>query len=137
MQTNVSYLMIYFVFSTALLVIPHLMLEERQTKTMDALLTSPASPGQVVLGKALAGFFYILIIGGLALVLFSAFIVNWPMALVAFLGYALFAIGLGLLVGSFITSSKQIGIWMLVLMLFLRSLRETDRARQVCLHGPV
>ena len=65
MQTTVTYLMVYFVFSTALLLIPHLMLEEKQTKTLDALLTSPASPGQVVLGKALAGFFYILVIGGL------------------------------------------------------------------------
>lgn len=119
MQTNVSYLMIYFVFATALLLIPHLMQEERQTKTMDALLTSPASPGQVVLGKALAGFFYILVIGGLAMILFSPFIVSWPLALAAFLGYALFAIGLGLMVGSFIKSMKQLGIWMVVLMLFL------------------
>ena len=71
MQTNVAYLMIYFVFSTALMLIPYLMLEEKQTKTLDALLTSPASPGQVVLGKALAGFFYILVIGGLAIALFS------------------------------------------------------------------
>ncbi len=119
MQTMVAYQMIYFVFTTALLLIPHLMLEEKQTKTMDALLTSPASPGQVVLGKALAGFFYILVIGGLAMILFSMYIVNWALALAAFLGYALLAIGLGLAVGSFIKSAKQSGIWMVVLMLFL------------------
>lgn len=119
MQTNVTYLMIYFVFSTALLLIPHLMVEEKQTRTLDALLTSPASPGQIVLGKALAGFFYILIIGGLALALFSLYIVNWALALAAFLGYTLFAIGLGLAVGSFIKTMKQSGIWMVVLMLFL------------------
>ena len=101
--------MIYFVFSTALLLIPHLMLEEKQTKTLDALLTSPASPGQVVLGKALAGFFYILVIGGLALALFSLYIVHWGLALAAFLGYALLAIGLGLAVGSFIKSAETIG----------------------------
>ena len=119
MQTNVTYLMIYFVFSTALLLIPYLMVEEKQTRTLDALLTSPASPGQIVLGKALAGFFYILIIGGLALALFSLYIVNWALALAAFLGYALFAIGLGLAVGSFIKTMKQSGIWMVVLILFL------------------
>ena len=117
MQTSVAYLMIYFVFSTALLLIPHLMLEEKQTKTLDALMTSPASPGQVVLGKALAGFFYILVIGGLGMILFSLYIVHWGLALSAFLGYALLAIGLGLAVGSFIKSSKQAGIWMTVLML--------------------
>jgi ABC-2 type transport system permease protein len=119
MQTMVAYQMIYFVFTIALLLIPHLMLEEKQTKTLDALLTSPVSPGQVVLGKALAGFFYILVVGGLGMALFAMYIVNWALALVAFLGYALLAIGLGLAVGSFIKSAKQSGIWMVVLILFL------------------
>ncbi len=118
-QTSVTYLMIYFVFTTALLLIPHLMVEEKQTRTLDALLTSPASPGQVVLGKALAGFFYILVVGGLGMALFSLYIVNWTLALAAFLGYALLAVGLGLALGSFIKSMKQSGIWMVVLMLFL------------------
>ena len=119
MQSSVTYLMVYFVFSTALFLIPHLMLEEKQARTLDALLTSPASPGQVVLGKALAGFFYILVIGGIGMALFSLYIVNWPLALATFLGYALFATGLGLLVGSFIKSMRQLGIWMLVLALIL------------------
>lgn len=118
-QTNVTYLMVYFIFTTALLLIPHLMLEEKQTKTLEALMTSPASPGQIVMGKAIAGLFYILVVGGLALVLFSLYVVNWGLALTAFLGYALLAIGLGLLVGSFIKSMKQLGSWMLVLMLCL------------------
>ena len=51
MQTNVTYLMVYFVFSTALLLIPHLMLEEKQTKTLDALLTSPPAPGRLSWAK--------------------------------------------------------------------------------------
>jgi ABC-2 type transport system permease protein len=118
-QTNVTYLMVYFIFTTGLLLIPHLMMEEKQTKTLDALLSSPASPGQIVLGKALAGFFYILVIGGIALALFSLYIVNWPLAISAFFGYALLAVGLGLLVGSLIKSMKQLGSWMLVLLLFL------------------
>ena len=118
-QTNLTYLMVYFVFTTALLLIPHLMLEEKQAKTLDALMTSPASPGQIVLGKALAGFFYILVIGGLAIALFSLYIVNWALALAAFLGYALLATGLGLAVGSFIKSMQQLGLWMVVLILFL------------------
>jgi len=117
-HTSITYLMVYFVFSMSLLLVPHLMLEERQTKTIEALFTSPATHGQIVLGKALAGFFYILIIGGLALALFSAYIVNWFLALAAWMGYALLAIGIGLLVGSFIKSMKQLGFWMLVLILF-------------------
>jgi ABC-type Na+ efflux pump permease subunit len=118
-HTSVAYLMMFFVFSTALTLIPFLMIEERQTRTLDALMTSPATSGQIVLGKALAGFFYILVIGGLWMFLNQAFVVNWGMALGGFLGYALFAIGLALVVGSFITSPRQISILNLVFMLFL------------------
>jgi ABC-2 type transport system permease protein len=119
MQATIAQQLTYFIFFVALLVIPYLMLEERQTRTLDALLTSPASPGQVVLGKALAGFFYILIIGGLALILNWASIVHWGLALIAFMGYALFAIGLALALGSLIQSIQQLSIWTLVLILFL------------------
>lgn len=118
-QATLAQQMIYFVFTMGLLVIPYLMLEERQTRTLDALLTSPASAGQVVLGKALAGFFYILIIGGLALALNRAMIVNWGLALVAFLGYALLAIGLALAMGSMVRSTQQLSILLLGLLLFL------------------
>ena len=36
-----------------LMLVPSLLLEEKQTKTMDALLISPANIAQVVIGKAL------------------------------------------------------------------------------------
>jgi ABC-2 type transport system permease protein len=119
MQATVAQQLVYFIFTMALVLIPHLMLEEKQTKTLDALLTSPASPGQVVLGKAVAGFFYILIIGGLALALNWAYVVHWGLAAVAFLGYALLAIGLALALGSLIKSAQQLSIWTLGLLLFL------------------
>jgi ABC-type polysaccharide/polyol phosphate export permease len=116
---SLSYLLVYFVFITAMTLIPHLVLEERQTRTLDALSTSPASAVQIVLGKALAGFFYVLLIGGVWVALNYAYIVNWGIALVAFLGYALFAIGLALILGSLITSMWQVGIWGMVIMLLL------------------
>jgi ABC-type transport system involved in multi-copper enzyme maturation permease subunit len=119
MPATVAFQMVYFVFSTALLLIPHLMLEEKQTRTLDALLTSPVGSGQVVLGKALAGLFYVLVIGGLAMALFSPYIVHWGLAVATFLGYALLAVALGLLVGSLISSMKQLGFWMVALMLLL------------------
>ena len=43
-----------------MLTVPHLLLEEREAKTLDTLLISPANVSQVVLGKALAGLFYVL-----------------------------------------------------------------------------
>jgi len=119
MQATIAEQMIYFIFMISLGMIPMFMLEEKQTKTLDALLTSPASPGQIVLGKALAGFFYVLLIAGLALVLYAQYIVHWGLALAAILGYALFSVAIGLAVGSFMRSMKQIGLWVVLLMLFL------------------
>ena len=55
MQATTILQMFIFTFMTALVLVPYLMLEEKQTRPMDTLLVSPATAGQVVLGKALAG----------------------------------------------------------------------------------
>lgn len=102
--------------------VPALMMEEKRTKTLDALLVSPASAGQVVLGKALAGLFYVLLGGGLFFALNWAYVTNWGLALLAFLaflGCAMFSIGLALALGSFIRSRQHMVIWMLPVMFVL------------------
>jgi hypothetical protein len=119
MHSNLANQLVYFVFWTALSSVPYLMWEERQSKTLDALLTSPASPGQVVLGKALAGLFYVLVVGGTALALFSPYIVHWGAALAAFAAYVLFAVGIALAVGIFINSIRQLGLWSVAIILSL------------------
>ncbi len=60
-----------------------------------------------------------LIIGGLSLALNRAYVVHWGLALAAFMGYALFAIGLALAVGSFARSTLQLSMWSVVLILLL------------------
>jgi len=118
--TTVNTHILFAVFFMALNLVPFLMVEEKQTKTMDAILVSPASPGQVVMGKALAGFFYILLSGGLFFALNWIYITNWGLALLGFILLALFSIGLALLVGSFVDSSKQINLWTLpILFVFI------------------
>ncbi len=101
------------------MVVPHLMLEEKRTKTLDALLVSPASTGQVVMGKALAGLFYVGLTGGLSFALNWAYVTDWGLALVAFLVTVLFAIGSGLALGSFLPSSQQLNLWGWVFNIFL------------------
>jgi hypothetical protein len=54
---------LFATFFVAITLVPALMMEEKRTKTLDALLVSPASAGQVVMGKALAGLFYVLLLG--------------------------------------------------------------------------
>jgi ABC-type Na+ efflux pump permease subunit len=98
-------------FWMSLSIVPHLMLEERRARTMDALLVSPAGPGQVILGKAMAGMFYAILGGAFALLLNRAYIVDWGLALLAFLCSALFSIGLALVMGSLVRSAQQWVIW--------------------------
>jgi ABC-type transport system involved in multi-copper enzyme maturation permease subunit len=118
-STSTNFTLLLAIFMTAFLVVPHLMLEEEQTKTLDALMVSPASAGQVVMGKALAGLFYVGLAGGLAFALNWAYITNWSLAILAFLSTVLFAIGSGLALGSFLKSAQQLNIWGLVINFFL------------------
>jgi len=117
--TSVNTHILFAVFLMAINLVPFLMMEEKQTKTMDALLVSPASAGQVVMGKALAGCFYVLLSGGLFFALNWIYITNWGLALLGFLGTALFSIGLALLVGSLGESPQQISFWTLPILFLL------------------
>jgi len=56
---------------------PYMMLEEKQNKTLDAILVSPASSLHIIVAKALAGLVYTLIIYGTGLFLFRSLIVHW------------------------------------------------------------
>jgi ABC-2 type transport system permease protein len=96
------------------LTVPHLMFEEKQAKTIDALLVSPASIGQVVIGKALAGSFYCLTTIGVAFAFSWAFVTHWGLAIAAALSGALLAVGLGLLLGTFFDDRQQMTIWTLI-----------------------
>jgi ABC-2 type transport system permease protein len=110
---------LFATFFAAISLVPALMMEEKHTKTLDALLVSPASDGQVVMGKALAGLFYVLLSGGLFFTLNWAYVTNWGLALLAFALCAMFSIGLSLALGSFIRSRQQMAIWMLPIIFVL------------------
>ena len=118
-SSGVHFHILFATIFVAITLVPFLMIEEKRTKTMDALLVSPASAGQLVLGKALAGSFYILLAGGLFFALNWAYITNWALALLAFLGCAMFSIGLALVLGSFIKAPQHLRIWMIPVMFLL------------------
>jgi ABC-2 type transport system permease protein len=98
-----------------LLVSPQLMVEERQARTLDILLVSPASPGQLVIGKALAGLFFSLAAAGVALLINSFIVVHWGLAVLTAICGSLFAVSLGLLLGSLIKVRQQIQVFTWVL----------------------
>jgi ABC-2 type transport system permease protein len=103
-----------FVFVTlmvGMLVIPHMMIEEKQGKTLAALMVSPARSIHILVSKALTGLIYAL---GMLLVTVG---LNWNLVpqkwlflLTGILG-SLFAIGIGLLLGILIDSRQQLTLW--------------------------
>lgn len=98
-------------------VIPHLMFEEKQEKTLHALLVSPASIVQVVIGKALAGAFYTLLAVIFALLINNSLVAHWGMALLAGLCGAMFANSLGLLLGMAFENRQEYTIWGFVIFI--------------------
>jgi ABC-type Na+ efflux pump permease subunit len=97
-------------------VTPHLMFEEKQTRTLDALLVSPATSGQVVLGKALAGLFYSLTVTLAVLALHASLITHWGPALAAVIAGSLFTVAIGLLLGILFGTGQQFTLWAFVIL---------------------
>jgi len=101
---------------TGLMVAPNLMIEEKELRTMDALLISPASVGQIVIAKALTGLVYCLAAGGLVMAASAPLVVHWDLAILAIIGGSLFTVAVGLLLGVTLNSRQQLIIWSAVLM---------------------
>jgi ABC-2 type transport system permease protein len=109
---------------------PHLMVEEKQTRTLDALLVSPARSSHLVIAKALTGLFYCLIAAAVVLAINADLVLHWGLALVAVILSSLFAVSLGLLLGSVVGAKQVLPIWStvvltpLLLSLFLAIMRD-------------
>ena len=99
--------------------VPLLMIEEKRTRTVEVLQVSPATGVQLVMGKALAGLFYCLILSGVALMLGRTMITQWALALAAILLGAFTLVGLGLLLGSVTDRPQLLSLWGFPLMAFL------------------
>jgi hypothetical protein len=99
--------------------VPLLMLEEKETHTLDTLLASPARYIQVVAGKAVAGSVYCLSAVLVILIAYNFLIVHWELALLALLLGTAFVVALGLLIGMLSNNPTTIGMWAAVIMLAL------------------
>jgi ABC-2 type transport system permease protein len=97
-------------------IVPILVLEEKENKTLDALLVSPADPGLVLLGKALSGSIYCIIAVAAVMVLNHALVTQWWLSVVAVFCGVSFNVGVGLLLGSIFEVKQQLTIWGFVLI---------------------
>jgi ABC-2 type transport system permease protein len=93
------------------LVVPLLLVEEKEKRTLDFLLTSPASLTEIIAGKALTGVVYSLLIAGILLAVNYNLIGNWPLTLLTVLLGVLFVVAIGLLMGSLFENTMQVNTW--------------------------
>jgi ABC-2 type transport system permease protein len=105
------------VMMIGLVLVPMLMLEEREQKTIDVLLISPASYTHIVLGKALAGITYSLAAVGVLVVINANYIVQWDLIAVSILLGTLLAVLVGLLLGTVFDQATTMNMWMGIIVL--------------------
>ncbi len=110
---------IFAIIMIGIVLVPHLVMEEKKSKTMDALLISPAGPVEIALGKAVSGLFYGVLTTGAALAANSYLIRQWWLAIVAALCASLFTIALGLFLGTFVETRQQLTLYALPLIMLL------------------
>lgn len=104
---------------TGALVVPLLLVEEKEKRTMDFLLTSPARTSEVIAGKALTGVVYSVLIGGLLLGLNRQMIGNWPWTMLTIVLGLLLIVAIGLLMGSLFQTTMQVNTWASLALLVL------------------
>jgi ABC-2 type transport system permease protein len=96
---------------TGALVVPLLLVEEKEKRTLDFLLTSPASLTEIIAGKALTGVVYSFLIAGVLLAINYKMVGNWPLTLLTVLLGVLFVVAVGLFMGSLFQNTMQVNTW--------------------------
>jgi ABC-2 type transport system permease protein len=104
---------------TGALVVPLLLVEEKEKRTMDFLLTSPARLTEVIAGKAFTGVVYSVLIAGVLLGLNRKLVGNWPMTVLTIMVGILLIVAIGLVMGSLFQTTMQVNTWASLAMLVL------------------
>ena len=94
----------------AMLAVPIVLAEETEKKTLDAL-TLVSSYAEVVVGKALLGVVYALVMVPMLLVITGQRIVEWPLFVAATTLVTATLLGFGLLMAGLFKSANQLNTW--------------------------
>lgn len=109
------------ILMVGLVALPHMLLEEKDEKTLEVMLVSPANAWHIVLAKSLSGMVITLVVFTLALIFYRQYFVHWWLiALSGVLGTA-FAISLGLGLGILVDNRQKLTLYgsMVIVPLFL------------------
>jgi len=112
-------MLVFPIATTGVMMIPLLLIEEKEKHTLSFLLVSPASTTDVVIGKALTGLIYGLAITGVVVALNQGWKGNWPVTFLALFLGSLFTIPVGLLLGTFFRNAMQLNTWVTVPVVLL------------------
>jgi ABC-2 type transport system permease protein len=93
------------------LVVPLLLVEEKEKRTLDFLLTSPASLKEIIAAKALTGVVYSLLIAGILLAINYRQVRNWPLTMLTMFLGMFFVVAIGLFIGSLLQNTMQVNTW--------------------------
>jgi ABC-2 type transport system permease protein len=88
-----------------------LLVEEKEKRTLDFLMASPASLKEIIAGKALTGVVYTVLIAALLLVINRQLIGNWLFTSLTILVGLLFVVAVGLLMGGLLNNTMQVNTW--------------------------
>ena len=100
-------LLMSFLMGTSLMA--SLLVEEKEKKTLRMLMVSPASYGDVIMGKLLVGLGYQLVLSAVVLIVMRGFTGNIAALLLVLLLSSCFALTLGLLLGSLLRTTTALG----------------------------
>jgi len=116
------YLLLFLVMSVTMVgvfVVPYILVEEKEKHTLKALLVSPASYADVVIGKGLVGLFYALLVVLILMALNDGFKGQVWLTLSALVLGSVFLVLVGLLMGAAFKTLSQVNSWSSIVMLAL------------------
>lgn len=115
----VSITLVMSIMVVGMSLVPLLMIEEKEKHTIEVLMISPASYGQVVLGKAVAGMFYCVTAAAVVFAINYRLLATGWIALLAVVAAALFTVGLGLLFGVLFEKPANMNMVIGLVLMFL------------------
>jgi len=107
----ISLALVLVIITLGIVLAPFLLIEEKETHTIEALLVSPARYIQVVIGKAIAGLFYCLAAAAVVLLINHVLIVHWALITLAVLFGSIFAVSLWLFIGTLFDNPASMNMW--------------------------
>ena len=108
--------MINGIMTFSLVLVPQLMMTEKETHTLDALLVSPANLTDLVISKGVVGVFYAAIASSIIILMNLKIIAHWPLLIMSVFSGIAFAVLTGLFIGLLFDNFQQatLVMWLVV-----------------------